>query len=81
MTVSEVLREVEKDKVFYASGGEPLMQSDFTLALLRRAKERELSTAIETCGHFDPALADALLGVLDTIYVDIKRSTRKDISR
>ena len=58
MSVQEVIEEVEKDRVFYdtsqggltLSGGEPLLQFDFTYALLKQAKEKGLHTCIETCG-------------------------------
>jgi len=79
-TAEEVLNEVEKDSVFYrdsaggitVSGGEPLAQSDFLLALLREAKKRRIGTAIETCGfgHYDVLKQAALL--TDTVYYDIK---------
>lgn len=58
ITASEVLDEVIKDKMFYetsgggitVTGGEPSYQADFTLAILRLAKEAGISLAIETCG-------------------------------
>ena len=57
-TAEEVMEIVLKDKPFYEesgggitlSGGEPLMQYDFTLSLLKLAKENGLHTAIETSG-------------------------------
>lgn len=57
--VDEVLRTVEQDGVFYSrstggmtlSGGEPLLQIDFVLPLLREARRRHIHTAIETCGR------------------------------
>ncbi len=56
MTVDQVLDEVEKDSSFYrntgggitVSGGECLLQPDFTAALLKGAHERGINTAIET---------------------------------
>jgi len=58
-SVEEILTEVEKDAVFYRnsgggmtlSGGEPMLQFDFVLELLRQAKQRGLHTAMETCGY------------------------------
>lgn len=58
MTAEEVISEVLKDKLFYdtsgggltVSGGEPSYQPDFTLELLRLAKDNGISTAVETCG-------------------------------
>jgi pyruvate formate lyase activating enzyme len=57
--VSEVLALVLRDLPFYASsgggvtlsGGEPLHQPEFALALLRESKATGLHTAVETCGH------------------------------
>ena len=57
-TVSEVVAVVMRDQPFYKtsnggatiSGGEPLHQYDFTLALLAAFKENGLHTALETCG-------------------------------
>ncbi|MBQ9269505.1 MAG: glycyl-radical enzyme activating protein [Oscillospiraceae bacterium] len=80
MTVDQVLREVEKDEIFYrhgaggltVSGGEPLMQGAFTLALIREAKKRYLSTAMETSGQGDSGFLLEIAGLLDTIYMDIK---------
>ena len=79
ITVGEVLQQVEKDLIFYQdeggvtiSGGEPLMQPLFTLAMLRESKRRHLSTAIETTGH---AASEALLEACkyaDTVIYDIK---------
>ncbi len=58
MSVEEVMEEVLEDQMFYRnsgggltlSGGEPLSQFDFSVALLKSAKENELHTCIETSG-------------------------------
>ena len=57
-TAEDIMDIVLRDKPFYAesgggitlSGGEPLMQQDFSLSLLRLAKKHGLNTAIETSG-------------------------------
>ena len=59
MTVTEVMETVESDRVFYEqsgggmtlSGGEPTVQFDFALALLRQAKACGIHTALDTCGN------------------------------
>lgn len=80
MTVAEVLQEVEKDESFYTrsgggltlSGGEPLAQPQFALALLQEAKHRCIHTAIETCGFVPwPVLSKAAL-YLDYVFFDLK---------
>lgn len=80
MTVEEILKEVEKDEVFYrhgqggmtVSGGEPLAQGAFTIALLREAKQRYISTAIETSGYVTQDILLEAAKYLDTVYLDIK---------
>jgi glycyl-radical enzyme activating protein len=79
-TVEEVLAEVLKDKPFYEtskggmtlSGGEPLMQIDFSEALLRRAKEEELHCAVETSGYGPFERIERLLPFVDLWLYDIK---------
>jgi len=59
MTVEQVMKEIEKDRIFYEesgggvtfSGGEPLMQPEFLNALLEASKDEELHTAVETAGY------------------------------
>lgn len=79
-SVQEVLRVVEQDGLFYSrsgggltlSGGEPLAQPDFALALLREARRRRIGAAVETCGHVPwPTLAEAG-GLLDAVMFDVK---------
>ena len=79
-TVAEVLKEVEKDAVFYrnsfggltVSGGEPLSQAEFTEALLREAKHRHIPTCIETTGYAPYEHFRAVLLQLDQVIMDIK---------
>jgi len=80
MTVEEVLDEVEQDSAFYqesgggitASGGECLLQPDFTAALLAGAHERGINTAIETAGNVPWAFMEKVLPHVDTVLHDHK---------
>lgn len=80
MSVAEIIREVEKDEVFYrhggggltVSGGEPLAQGAFLVELLKEAKKRYLSTAIETSGCADREVLLEAARYLDTVYYDVK---------
>lgn len=82
MSVEEVLKEVLKDKAFYdnsqggmtVSGGEPLMQPDFTLELFKAAKAAGLHTCIETCGFAKWELIEKLLPYVDLFLWDVKES-------
>lgn len=80
VTVDQALGRVEEDEAFYArsgggvtlSGGEPLFQPEFAIALLSQAKQRHVDTCIETCGNVPwPVLQEAARH-LDCIYFDLK---------
>ncbi len=80
MTVDQVLDEVEKDASFYRnsgggitlSGGECLLQPDFSAALLAGAHERGINTAIETAGNVPWSFMEKVLGHVDTMLHDHK---------
>ncbi len=80
MTVDEVLKAAETDGVFYGrsgggitlSGGEPLAQGAFSVALLKEARRRRMNTAMETCGMGDWAVLAEAAKHLNTIIFDIK---------
>lgn len=80
MTVTQVIKEIEKDMVFYDesgggvtfSGGEPLMQPNFLLNLLNACKELGIHTSVDTCGY---ANLDILLKIskhVDLFLYDLK---------
>lgn len=79
MTVEEVLNEVVLDKVFYrrrggltVSGGEPTLQKEALLALLKAAKAEGVSTCLETCGVFSKDMVPQLLECVDLFLYDMK---------
>ena len=79
-TVDDVLNVVEQDMAFYArsgggltlSGGEPLLQSEFAVALLREARARRIKTAVETCGMVSAETVRAAAEYLNYVLFDIK---------
>lgn len=79
MSADEVIHTVLRDKPFYhstggmtISGGEPLMQFDFTLSLLIKAKKNGIHTAIETSGYADKAKIAEISKYTDLFLYDIK---------
>ena len=80
IAAGEVMETVLKDAVYYArsgggitlSGGECLLQPDFSLALLRLAHSYGMTTAIETTGYADEETLDRLLPHIDYVLMDIK---------
>lgn len=83
MSVDEVMKVVDEDRIFYEtsnggmtlSGGEPTLQPEFTLALLRAAKEDGISTALDTCGYTKREVYESLLPYTDIFLYDIKHIT------
>ena len=79
-TVDEVVDVVLRDRPFYEtsgggvtlSGGEPLLQLEFSHAILERCREEGLHTAIETAANFPWAQVASILPVTDLVMVDIK---------
>ena len=80
VTVQEVMETVEKDRGYYRrtgggltlSGGECLCQPDFCEALLASAKQRGISTAIESMACAEWSVIERMLPHLDTYLMDIK---------
>jgi len=79
-SVEEVLREVMADELFYKtsgggmtlSGGEPLLQHEFSAALLRAAKEKGLHTCMETCGFASEEVIREMIPLVDLFLFDYK---------
>ncbi|MFC1724595.1 glycyl-radical enzyme activating protein [candidate division KSB1 bacterium] len=86
MNVSEVMKEVEKDIVFYDesgggvtfSGGEPLFQVDFLNSLLERCKEMNIHTTIDTSGYAPFDSFEKIMGKVDIFYFDLKTLNEED---
>jgi len=78
--VDDIVRLVMQDEPFYQksgggvtlSGGEPMLQPEFALALLQACKEKSLHTAMETTGFAPPDTFRRLLEHLDLLLFDIK---------
>lgn len=81
MTVSQVMKEICKDEIFFfhsgggvtLSGGEVLMQSIFAKELLKACQAEGIQTAIETSLYADYETAiKPLLPYLSAMYADFK---------
>jgi pyruvate formate lyase activating enzyme len=80
MTVAQVMAQIKQDIAFYDesgggvtfSGGEPLSQPDFLIALLRKCKEQDIHTAVDTCGYTTWATLDSAREYVDLFLYDLK---------
>ena len=82
MTVDEVMAEVVRDQPFYEtsgggmtiSGGEPMMQFEFSRALLCRARGKGLHTCLDTSGTGEVGQYVELLPLVDLFLWDYKET-------
>ena len=80
MSVEAVMDEVCKDRRFYEksgggltiSGGEPMLQPEFTLKLLQAAKAEGIHTCLETCGWASERAYRQALPFVDLFLFDYK---------
>jgi pyruvate formate lyase activating enzyme len=78
--VGDMLKEIEKDVIFYDesgggvtfSGGEPLMQPDFLGALLEECRKRNIHTALDTCGYASCETVNRIKDKVDLFLYDLK---------
>ncbi len=78
-TAASVMAAVRRDLPFFGedggltlSGGEPLMQPEFAMSLLRMASAEGINTAIETCGHVPWQSLEDCLPFVNTVLFDLK---------
>lgn len=80
MSVDELLPILLEDKDFYTtsgggvtlSGGECLMQADFCAELLKKLKEYNINTAVDTCGFVSREIIDKVKPYTDVFLYDLK---------
>lgn len=80
VSVDEMIKEIERDRVFYDeseggvtfSGGEPLLQPSFLNAMLDECKERGIHAALDTSGYASQHVIDEIRSKVDLFLYDIK---------
>ncbi len=85
VTVTEVMAEVRKDVVFYDqsgggvtfSGGEPLQQPEFLLALLDACRAEGIRTAVDTTACAEPQVIARVAPAADLFLCDLKHMNRR----
>lgn len=78
--VAEILKEIKKDDLFYRnsgggvtlSGGEPFLQSDFLMILLKKCQDHGIHCAIETCGYAPWRKIQSCIDFIDLMLFDLK---------
>jgi len=84
-TPQSLFAEVQKDAVFYEtsgggvtlSGGEPMRQADFVVALARLCHEAGIHVALDTCGAALWERYELVLPLVDLVLYDLKTFDRE----
>jgi pyruvate formate lyase activating enzyme len=80
MTVNEVMKEIEKDKIFFEesgggvtfSGGEPFAQYEFLSDLLNACRKRSIHTVLDTTGYIKREQLKNVYKMVDLFLYDLK---------
>jgi pyruvate formate lyase activating enzyme len=91
MTVDEVISQSIRDESFYEesnggvtlSGGDPLFQPKFSLAILSELKNKGVHTALDTSGYANQETFERIVKQSDLILLDLKvinSKVHKDIT-
>ena len=80
VTVDQLMDEITADRVFFDqsgggatfSGGEPLAQPDFLLAMLTACRRQEIHTAVDTACHAPWEVVQAVAELADLFLIDLK---------
>lgn len=81
MTVDDAMDVIRRDREFYErsgggvtlSGGEALLQWQFCRDLLKRCKEEDIHTCVESALHVNPKAIDEVAPYIDLFITDIKQ--------
>ena len=83
-TIGEILQDVEKDKAYYGdnggitiSGGEPFMQYEALIELLKALKENGYHVCVETSGHTTSERILEVAKYIDLFLYDYKESNNE----
>lgn len=80
VTASDLMREIEKDVLFFDesgggvtfSGGEPLSQPQFLADMLKACQEMDIHTAVDTCGFAPRSVLEAIAPFTRLFLFDLK---------
>jgi len=83
ISASDAAEELCQDETFFTesgggitlSGGEPLLQPDFTAEVFRLVKVRGIRTALDTCGLASREAIDKVLPYTDKVLFDVKAAS------
>jgi pyruvate formate lyase activating enzyme len=81
MSVEAIVAEVEKDRPFYGAdggvslcGGEPLLQAELAIGVLRECRARGITTVLDTSGYAPREIVEEAMRWTDLVLLDIKHT-------
>lgn len=81
-TAAALVQEAERYRSYFGSvggitlsGGEPLLQADFTAEVFRLCREQGIHTCLDTSGCGEPHAAERVLAHTDYCLLDVKYAT------
>lgn len=85
LSAAQLLREIEKDRIFQEesgggvtfSGGEPLSQPDFLSEILDHCRKKEIHATVDTCGFAPADVLEKIAEKADLILFDLKAIDEK----
>lgn len=88
-SVAELVRELEKDRIFMdesgggitLSGGEPLLQHEFVMELLPELKRLGFHVTMDTCAYVDSVVLEKTTSFTDLYLLDIKHTDKQEHKR
>ncbi|MCF6169493.1 MAG: glycyl-radical enzyme activating protein [Bacteroidales bacterium] len=80
-SVSALMAEIGKDRIFFEesgggitfSGGEPLLQFDFLMEVLKKCRQQEIHTCVDTTGFVAKEKMKATAELTDLFLFDLKQ--------
>jgi pyruvate formate lyase activating enzyme len=80
LSAAQLLREIEKDRIFQEesgggvtfSGGEPLSQPDFLSEILEQCRKKEIHATLDTCGLAPADVLERVAEKTDLFLYDLK---------
>jgi pyruvate formate lyase activating enzyme len=89
VTVNEIMKEIRADIPFFdesgggvtLTGGEPLAQPQFAIALLKTCKQEDIHTAVDTCGYAILDVFEQAIPFTDVFLFDIKLANNNQHKR
>ena len=89
MEIDDIMEEVLKDRDYYEesgggitiSGGEPFVQFEGLMSILKACRQENITTAVETTGQYDQEKLKEALPYIDTFLFDIKHLDARKLKK